>query len=101
MPHFPILAHGSVVQYPVVRRTAHPVVQTTSPGGHEQRSLAEWDSEVEWLLSFRELSDEEARAIEALYISTVCGLESFTFIDPLANLLRWSEDYTRSVWIKT
>ncbi len=98
MLYFPSLAVGAAVQYPVVKRTAHPVLETKSPGGHVQRGLTEWSSTVEWDLEYRELSDAEAGAIEDLYAATDGGLRSFTFCDPLANLLRWSEDFSKSVW---
>jgi len=101
MLYFPILAGGAAVQYPLVRRRTHPLITTQTPGGHVQRGLAGWGSEVEWELEHKELSDAEAGAIEELYNAADGGLQCFAFIDPLANLLRWSEDLTSSVWQKS
>jgi hypothetical protein len=98
MPYYPSLATGAGAQYPIVRRTKHDVLLTPTPGGYEQRGLTGRPAEVDWTLEYAEITDAEVRAFEAFYTATSGGLLSFTFCDPLENLLIWSEDLTNAAW---
>ncbi len=51
-----------------------------------------------WHLSFKELSDQELAALEALFQAVEGRLTPFTFVDPLDNLLAWSEQLNQPVW---
>ena len=53
---------------------------------------------TEWHLSFEELSDEELAALEALFQNAEGRLTPFTFLDPVDNLLLWSEEQDQAVW---
>jgi hypothetical protein len=53
---------------------------------------------VEWHLSFAELSDQELAALEALFQAVEGSLTPFTFLDPVDNLLAWSEQQNQAVW---
>jgi len=101
MLYYPSLSSGAATQYPIVRRTAHDVLLTTTPGGYEQHGLTGRPAQVEWSLEYAEISDAELKAFESFFTTTRGGLESFVFCDPLANLLRWSEDPTNDVWSKS
>ena len=98
MAFFPLLSQGSAAQYPISRTWTWLAAQTETPGGYVARSIDSKGRLLRWTLQYAELSDAEARAIALLYEQSRGGLRSFTFIDPLANLLAQSEDLTASVW---
>jgi hypothetical protein len=97
---YPVLKSGVQVQYPLRRRTRHFIVSSRTPGGCLARIRSGREPEVGWELRYEELTDAEAQSLEDLFTATKGGLESFTFVDPLANLLRWSEDPSQAVWQK-
>ena len=53
---------------------------------------------TEWHLSFEELNDQEFAALEALFQAVEGSLTPFTFLDPVDNLLAWSEQQNQPVW---
>jgi hypothetical protein len=55
---------------------------------------------TEWELKYAGLSDSEALALQQFFAATEGSLNTFTFLDPTANLLSWSEQLTNSVWDK-
>jgi hypothetical protein len=54
--------------------------------------------EIEWRLSYQDLTDAEAGTLSSLFAASQGSFGPFTFIDPLANLLGWSEDVSQPVW---
>jgi hypothetical protein len=56
--------------------------------------------EIEWELSYAGLTDQEWGAIRELFEACEGRLETFTFVDPFANLLKSSEDLGAAVWLK-
>ena len=67
--------------------------------GGEQILLPDADGgQIGWDLHYVDLSDTEATALKNLFASCSGSYAWFTFIDPMANLLGWSEDLTRSDW---
>jgi hypothetical protein len=55
-------------------------------------------AKVGWILNYWDLTADEARALRSLFLSAEGRLTSFTFVDPTANLLCWSDDLTQAVW---
>lgn len=98
---YPILRSGVAVQYPLRRRTRHHILSSRTPGGHVARIRGGSEPEVGWELRYEDLTDQEAQALEDLFVASGGGLQSFTFVDPLANLLLWSEDLGAGTWQKT
>ncbi len=98
---YPNLRSGVAVQYPLRRRTRHHIVSSRTPGGYVSRIRGGSEPEVGWTLRYENLTDAEAQALEDLFTATGGGLESFTFVDPMANLLAWSEDLSAGAWLKT
>lgn len=96
--YFPVLLSRAQVQYPVWKSTEFSLVEAESPGGHLWRSASELPASRRWTLRFEDLTDAEAAALEALYESCAGGWRTFSFADPLSNLLRWSEDIRNSAW---
>ena len=53
---------------------------------------------LEWELTYSTLSDAEASSLQAFFVATEGSLTSFTFLDPMANLLAWSDDLSNQAW---
>lgn len=65
----------------------------------EQRSSVAGPRKV-WDLEM-ELSDAEREQVEAFFAARNGPYDSFLFLDPMDNLLRWSEDFAQAAWQKT
>lgn len=95
---FPQLASGSMAQMPMGRTIRFrsrrnelsdgSVIQMGDPD-YEERS---------WDFAFRDLSDEEWQALEDLFEQSTGQLGVFTFLEPGANLLNWSERLAQAPW---
>jgi hypothetical protein len=55
---------------------------------------------TEWVLTYTDLSDEEATALLAFFAAAEGTLNGFTFLDPAGNLLAWSDQLHQAVWQK-
>src|SRR5260370_25501899 len=53
---------------------------------------------MRWELRYSGLTVAEWQAIEQLFVATQGQVGSFTFLDPVENLLAWSEDFSKGVW---
>ncbi|MBM3725503.1 MAG: hypothetical protein FJW40_08775 [Acidobacteria bacterium] len=97
---FPQLSSGAMGQFPLKARVSRRTVTNRGAGG----SLVQWVDPswafVEWDLRRDDLSASEWEAVEMLFADTEGGLLPFTFLDPMDNLLRWSEDLASAVWVK-
>ncbi len=98
MPFFPQLSTGAVSQFPLQRKQLYRTVVNTLSDGSEVKSLDPFGSALEFSLGFNGLSDMEMDAVEAFFLSQEGRRGTFGFLDPALNLLRWSEDFARSVW---
>lgn len=98
MLYYPQLTTGAVSQFPVARSVQMRTVANQLPGGSTIRmSDAGWQK-VQWRLRYSGLTDGERTSIESLFEASEGQLNTFTFLDPMANLLAWSEDWTQAVW---
>jgi hypothetical protein len=98
MSLYPQIGAGSVAQFPLTRsrtwRTISNQLEST-----EQIMLPDAAAgEIAWALSYQDLTDAEAGALMTLFASSQGAFAAFTFIDPLANLLGWSEDFSQPAW---
>jgi len=55
-------------------------------------------SSLQWQLTFQELTNAEIAALLAFYYQAEGPLNAFTFLDPTANLLQWSEQFNQAAW---
>jgi hypothetical protein len=98
MPVYPQLPSGALVQFPVqVRRQARTLVNAAADGTVIKLADAGAAS-VEWQLQYAGLSDAELAALLAFFTAAEGTLNNFTFVDPTANLLAWSDDLSNAVW---
>lgn len=95
---YPQLANGVISQYPVRKRRRQRTVINRAADGRSIRLADPTGESTEWLLVYSELSDDELTVLQQFFVSAEGALNGFTFLDPTANLLAWSEELTNAVW---
>ncbi len=98
MLYYPQLSTGVVSQFPVNRRTTLRTITNTLLSGDSIRMSDPGSAVVSWQLQYSNLTDDEWSSLEQLFAATEGKLTTFTFLDPMDNLLMWSEDWTNAVW---
>lgn len=98
MLFYPQLTNGAVSQLPVSHRTSIRTLSNELAGGNTIRMGDSSAGSVQWQLQYTGITDAEWATIEQLFEAAEGRLTSFTFLDPTANLLMWSEDWTKPVW---
>jgi hypothetical protein len=98
MRYFPQLETRTAGQYPLWRERQERVVRHESADGRLRCYYDGDGGRLSWLLRYEGLTDGEREAIESLFTECEGRLHPFTFLDPAANLLRWSEDYSQGAW---
>jgi len=98
MRYFPQLETRTAGQFPLRRERHERVVRHESLDGR-LRSYCDGNAgRVGWVLQYQGLTDAERGAIDSLFAECEGRLQDFVFLDPAANLLRWSEDYSQPAW---
>jgi hypothetical protein len=98
MLYYPQLSTGVVSQFPINRRTTLRTITNTLLSGDSIRMSDPGSAVVGWQLQYSNLTDDEWSSLEQLFAATEGKLTTFTFLDPMDNLLMWSEDWTNAVW---
>jgi hypothetical protein len=98
MLYYPQLSSGVVSQYPINRRTTLRTITNTLASGDNIRMSDPGSAVVGWQLQYSNLTDAEWTSLEQLFEAAEGKLTTFTFLDPMDNLLNWSEDWTKPVW---
>jgi hypothetical protein len=98
MLYYPQLTTGAISQFPVRRGTNMRTVANQLPSGFAIRMADTGAQKVQWQLQYSDLTDGERASIESLFEASEGQLNTFTFLDPMDNLLTWSEDWTQAVW---
>lgn len=98
MLYYPQLATGAISQFPVTRSSNMRTVCNELASGFTIRMADTGAQKVQWRLQYASLTDGERSSIEALFEAAEGQLTTFTFLDPIGNLLMWSEDWTNAVW---
>lgn len=98
MLYFPQLSTGATGQYPVSKRSVQRTIVSQLPDGHAVKLADPGADYVEWQLAFQGLSDAELNTLEQFHAACEGQLNSFVFLDPVGNLLAWSEQLTQAAW---
>ncbi len=98
---FPQLLTGATGQFPIQKKRNFRTVVNETSDGRQIKWADAGAGFIEWRLNFEGISDEERGAIEAFFVSMEGRLNPFTFLDPTANLLEWSEDLSQPAWEKS
>lgn len=97
---FPQLNNGAGAQYPAVRRRKVRAAENRMMDGASVVYADAAFASDAWDLSYRDISDSECVAITSLFEAVEGRNGTFTFVDPTANLLAYSEDVSRPCWEK-
>jgi hypothetical protein len=98
MNWFPQIGSGAVAQFPLQRKRQWRAITNELESG-ELISLPDASGgQIEWRLSYRELTDAEVANLTNLFAASGGAAISFGFVDPFANLLGWSEDLSQPGW---
>jgi hypothetical protein len=97
---FPQLLSGGNAQYPLVRSVIHRTVVNALSDGSTVKYEDPAPERVRWQLRLDSLNETERSAVEQLFLNAKAERGLFTLLDPGANLLSWSEDLSKSVWVK-
>src|SRR3954470_14962186 len=100
MPTFPQLRSGSGAQFPIRKRRVTRTIINECGDGRVLKLSDPTASRIVWDMQFRELTTEEMEAIRCLFQAVEGRMNCFTFVDPMDNLLSWSEDPEQPVWEK-
>jgi len=100
MNYFPQLTSGAVTQYPSGSTLLRRTVVNEAADGRQIRWPDLMGTEIRWECALTEMTDEEWDAVHALFQVVEGRLKPFTFFSPYENLLAWSEDFARSIWMK-
>ena len=98
MLYFPQLPSGAVSHYPIQKRRTQRTIVNDCQDGREIRLADAGAAQVAWNLAYGTLADAELAMLEQFFQSTEGSLNSFTFLDPTANLLLWSESLGNGAW---
>jgi hypothetical protein len=95
---YPQLSTGALSQFPVQKRKRMRTVINRLADGSTLKLADPTAETTEWQLSYSSLTDSEALALEEFFKATEGSFNVFTFLDPTANLLAWSELLEKPVW---
>lgn len=95
---YPQLMSGALSQFPAARRRRARTVVNSMADGSAIKMSDPAAGTTEWQLSYTGLSDSELASLQQFFQAAEGSLNGFTFLDPSANLLAWSEDLGNSSW---
>jgi hypothetical protein len=95
---YPQLPTGALAQFPAQKRRHMRTLVNTAADGTAVKLADPEAGTVEWQLKYAALSDSELGTLLQFFAATEGTLTSFTFVDPTANLLAWSNDLSNAVW---
>jgi hypothetical protein len=98
MTVFPRLSSGAVCQYPVQRHWQYRTITNTFEDDSRIVLQDPPASHINWELSYAGISEAELAALQTFFETVEGRLSPFTFVDPAANLLSWSERLDQPVW---
>ncbi|HLH41372.1 MAG TPA: hypothetical protein VKV74_00200 [Bryobacteraceae bacterium] len=93
MPAFPQLT-----LYPVTRRANSRTVVNTLPDGNIVAFSDPNGAWVEWEMEAKGLTAAEWESVQMLHQTVSGQWQTFTFLDPVGNLLAQSENFSASAW---
>ena len=96
---YPQLPTGALAQFPAQRRRHMRTLVNTAADGTTVKLGDPGAATIEWQLQYAGLSDTEFSALVEFFEAAEGSLNSFTFVDPTANLLAWSNDLNDATWV--
>lgn len=96
-----ILSTGALLRYAVSRSHRFATRSVTLADLSQQTAGLLAASLRGWELDLGMLRDSEREDWLEFFESAQGAKTAFTFVDPLANLLKWSEEFDNAVWVKS
>jgi hypothetical protein len=93
-----MLVYPQLTQFPVARRRRVRTAVNRARDGSSVKLADPPGGVTEWNLSYSDLSDDEAAALQQFFESAEGTLNEFTFLDPNDNLLAHSDDLLHAGW---
>lgn len=87
--------------FPISREARFLTRRNRLDDGTEYRTPEQMMPLYRWEIELSGRTDSEAQELENTFRALGGPYESFAFLDPLANLLKWSEDFSQTVWAKS
>jgi hypothetical protein len=98
MTWYPQIGAGALAQFPFKRTRKWRSILNVLENGERIALPDSAADQIQWQLTYRDLSGGEANKLRDLFVASQGQFRSFTFFDPIANLLGWSEDLARPDW---
>lgn len=98
MTTFPQTKGGTLAQFPVQRSQLWRAIVNTLESGEQIMLPDAAGGQIAWVLTYQDLTEGEAANISTLFNASQGRFGMFAFIDPMANLLGWSEDFSKPSW---
>jgi len=100
MNFYPQLQSGATAQFPLTATRRVRTVGDETEDGRIVLGLDPAAGRIEWELNYRDLAMAEWETIDEFFEARAGRLGTFAFLDPMANLLAWSGDFSQTVWVK-
>lgn len=97
---FPQLSSGAMTQHPVRFSRSTRAVRNNLIDGSDLKWPASEPGVNRWDFTLRDLTAAESASIQELFTTAQGRLGSFTFLDPAANLLAYSQALDKPCWVK-
>ena len=95
---FPQLTSGATAQYPIKKHCVQRTIVNALTDGHTVTLADAGAALSQWQLTYQNLADAEIATLQQFFATCEGRLTAFTFLDPLANLLTWSEALVEAAW---
>jgi hypothetical protein len=97
---YPQNSAGSVCQFPFTKTLQYRTIVNSAEDGARILLDDPNASGIKWTLGYSGLTDAELAVYQSFFAAMNGRLQTFTFLDPSANLFTWSEDFTQDAWQK-
>src|ERR1700744_4442270 len=98
MNWYPQVGAGSIAQFPLRRSRTWRVIRNNLESGEQVKLPDTCSGQIQWKLFYQDLTSVEVQNLSKLFTASQGEFAPFTFIDPLANLVGWSEGLSQSAW---
>src|ERR1035437_9312192 len=95
---YPQLSTGALSQFPVRKHRRLRTVVNTMADGSTIKLADPGATATEWQLNYSGLTDGELAVLQQFFRDAEGRLQGFTFLDPTANLLAWSDHLENVAW---
>ncbi|MEO8129857.1 MAG: hypothetical protein ABJF23_21175 [Bryobacteraceae bacterium] len=100
MLYYPQLSTGTLAQYPLRKTLLKRTIVNDCLDSRSVKLADVFAAQVAWQLDYAGVTQAEWDQLKWLFLAAEGRLETFVFLDPTDNLLRFSENLSSTVWQK-